>query len=63
MDEATGIVHHEVVVSPLANWLGTVQLRHSSREADRLTLIADAPLDGRTIRSTFVWARAPERNL
>jgi Lipocalin-like domain len=30
VDEATGIVHHEVVVSPLANWLGTVQLRHSS---------------------------------
>lgn len=60
VDEATAIVHHEVSVSLLPNWLGTVQLRHSLLEADRLTLTAEAPLNGRTIRSTLVWARAPE---
>jgi len=63
VDEATGIVHHEVAVSLLPNWLGTVQLRHSSREADRLTLTAEAPLNDRTIRSTLVWARAPEHDI
>jgi hypothetical protein len=61
VDEATGIVHHEVVVSLLPNWLGTVQLRHSSLTSDRLTLTAETPLDGRTIRSTLEWVRAPEQ--
>lgn len=61
VDEDTGIVHHEVVVSLLPNWLGSVQLRHSSLTSDRLTLIAETPLGGRTIRSTLVWARPPEQ--
>jgi hypothetical protein len=60
VDEVTGMVHHEVVVSLLPNWLGTVQLRRSTLEADRLTLTADAPLDGVMIRSTLVWCRAPK---
>jgi hypothetical protein len=63
VDEATGIVHHEVVVSLLPNWLGTVQLRHSNRKVDRLTLAADTPLNGRVIRSTLVWARAPKHQI
>jgi hypothetical protein len=61
VDEVTGIVHHDVVVSLLPNWLGTVQLRRSSLEADRLTLIAEASLDDHRIRSTLVWARARAR--
>ncbi|WAJ43719.1 lipocalin-like domain-containing protein [Mycobacterium sp. Aquia_216] len=62
VDEATGIVHHEVVVSLLPNWLGTLQLRHSILESNRLTLIAEAPSHGRMIRSTLVWARPVERD-
>ncbi len=58
VDEDTAIVHHEVVVSLLPNWLGTVQLRHSMLAGDRLTLVAEAPVGGTTIRSTLVWVRA-----
>ncbi len=58
VDEDTAIVHHDVVVSLLPNWLGTVQLRHSTLTGDRLTLVAEAPVGGATIRSTLVWARA-----
>jgi hypothetical protein len=60
VDEATSIVHHEVVVSLLPNWLGTVQLRRSTLRGDRLTLVAEASVNGDMIRSTLVWARAPE---
>jgi hypothetical protein len=62
IDEATGIIHHEVVVSLLPNWLETVQLRDSILKSNRLTLIAEAPSDSRTIRSTLVWARPPEHD-
>lgn len=58
VDEDTAIVHHDVVVSLLPNWLGTVQLRHSTLAGDRLTLVAEAPAGGATVRSTLVWARA-----
>jgi hypothetical protein len=63
VDEATGVVHHDIVVSLLPNWLGTVQLRHSSLVSDQLTLIAETRLEGRTIRSTLRWARAAARSL
>jgi Lipocalin-like domain len=59
VDESTGVVHHEVAVSLLPNWLNTAQLRHSTLDGDRLTLVADTSRDGVTIRSSLVWKRAP----
>ena len=61
VDESTGIVHHEVTVSLLPNWLNQTQLRHSKLDADHLTLSAiTAPADGIETISTLVWKRAPE---
>jgi Lipocalin-like domain len=59
VDESTGVVHHEVAVSLLPNWLNTAQLRDGALAGDRLTLAADLPADEVTIRATLVWARAP----
>ena len=62
VDEDTAIVHHDVAVSLMPNWLGTVQLRRSALTGDRLTLIAEAPAGGATVRSTLVWSRATQHN-
>jgi Lipocalin-like domain len=58
VDESTAIIHHEVVVSLLPNWLNTALLRRSSLNGNRLTLAADTFADGATVRATLVWARA-----
>jgi hypothetical protein len=61
VDESTGVVHHEVRVSLLPNWLNGTQLRHSTLDADRLTLSAvTATPDGIETISTLVWKRAPQ---
>jgi hypothetical protein len=61
VDESTGVVHHEVKVSLLPNWLNGTQLRHSNLDGDHLTLSAttNAP-DGTQTISTLVWKRAHE---
>jgi hypothetical protein len=61
VDESTGVVHHEVRVSLLPNWLNGTQLRQSKLDGDHLTLsaITAAPDDAETI-STLVWKRTPE---
>jgi len=58
VDEATGVIHHQVAVSLIPNWVETVQLRHSSLDGVRLTLTAETQLRSALIRSTLVWARA-----
>jgi hypothetical protein len=60
VDEEASVVHHRVAVSLLPNWLETVQVRHGSLKDNQLTLVAEMPLGGKVIRSTLVWARAPE---
>jgi Lipocalin-like domain len=61
MDESTGVLHHEVMVSLLPNWLNQTQLRHSKLDGDHLTLSAiTEPTDGTETISTLVWKRAPE---
>ena len=61
VDESTGVVHHEVRVSLLPNWLNGTQLRQSKLDGDHLTLsaITTAP-DGVDTISTLVWKRAPK---
>jgi hypothetical protein len=61
VDEFTGVLHHEVTVSLLPNWLNQTQLRHSKLDGDHLTLSATTETTGgiQTI-STLVWKRAPE---
>lgn len=58
VDEATGAVYHDVTVSLLPTWIGTTQLRHSTLDDDRLTLIAEVPVGDVTIRETLAWERA-----
>jgi hypothetical protein len=61
VDESAGVVHHEVTVSLLPNWLNGTQLRHAKLDADHLTLSAiTEPTDGVETISTLVWKRAPE---
>src|SRR6202022_5076044 len=61
VDESTGVVHHEVRVSLLPNWLNGTQLRQSKLDGDHLTLSATtgAPEGIKTLRK-FRWKRAPE---
>lgn len=58
VDEATGVIHHEVAVSLQPNWLNTAQLRRSTLDGDRLALSAEAPDYEGMKRATLVWARA-----
>ncbi|MDT5245293.1 MAG: hypothetical protein QOD36_2669 [Mycobacterium sp.] len=61
VDESTGVVHHEVTVSLLPNWLNGTQLRQSTLDEDHLTLSAvTAAPDGVETLSTLVWKRAPK---
>jgi hypothetical protein len=56
-------VHHEVLVSLLANWLKGTQLRQSKLDVDHLTLSAiTVRPDGTETTSTLVWKRAPEHH-
>jgi hypothetical protein len=58
VDESTGDIRHEVLVSLLPNWLGHTQLRHSQLNDDQLTLSAEAVLtSGTTVLSTLLWMR------
>ena len=61
VDDSASVVHHRVAVSLLPNWLDTVQVRHGSLKDNQLTLVAEIPVRGAVIRSTLVWARAPEQ--
>jgi len=61
VDESASVVHHRVAVSLLPNWLNSVQVRHGSLKDNQLTLVAEIPVRGAVIRSTLVWARAPEQ--
>jgi hypothetical protein len=61
VDESSGVVHHDVAVSLLPNWLNTAQGRKSTLDGDRLTLVADLSADKVTIRATLVWSRAARR--
>ena len=63
VDENTGVLHHQPRVSLLPNWLNLTQLRHSTLDADHLTLsaITEAP-DGAETISTLVWKRAPKHH-
>lgn len=59
VEESTGVVHHEVRVSLLPNWLNGAQLRHAKLDGDHLTLSAiTESTAGRKIISTLVWKRA-----
>jgi hypothetical protein len=63
VDESTGVVHHEVLVSLLPNWLKGTQLRQSKLDGDHLTLSAiTVRPDGTETTSTLVWKRAPEHH-
>ena len=60
VEESTGVVHHNVRVSLLPNWLNGTQLRQSKLGGDHLTLSAvTAAPDGIETISTLVWKRAP----
>ncbi|MHA7652080.1 lipocalin-like domain-containing protein [Mycobacterium sp. ML4] len=57
VDEQTGVITHDVMVSLLPDWLHTTQLRHGTLDGTRLTLVADVPTQGSTLRATLVWGR------
>jgi Lipocalin-like domain len=61
VEESTGVIHHEVRVSLLPNWLNGTQLRHATLDGAHLTLSATttAP-DGSETISTLLWKRAPK---
>jgi hypothetical protein len=60
VDESTGVLQHQPMVSLLPNWLNHTQIRHSKLDGNHLTLsaITEAP-DGAEDLSTLVWKRAP----
>ena len=61
VEESTGVVHHNVRVSLLPNWLNGTRLRHSKLDGDRLTLSAiTAAPDGIETISTLVWKCVPD---
>ena len=54
VDESTSVVHHEVTVSLIPNWLNGTQLRHAKLDGDHLTLSAiTEPTD--VTKSTTHW--------
>lgn len=59
VDEATGDIRHEAMLSLVPNYLGKLHLRHSDLDGDHLRLSSEMPLaDGRTVYSSLLWARA-----
>ena len=61
VDEMTQMLHHEVEVSLLPAWLGTVQLRDAKLDRDQLTLVGEDDLPSGKLRSVLVWKRAAPR--
>jgi hypothetical protein len=59
VDETTGDIHHQVVVSLLPNWIDTTQIRRSHLIDDHLTLLAEStiPNSPTTLLSTLRWVR------
>jgi hypothetical protein len=61
VDELTGVLHHQVTVSLIPNWLNHTRLRHSTLDGDHLTLSATTKgADHKEAINTLVWKRAPE---
>ena len=61
VDELVGVLHHQVTVSLIPNWLNHTQLRHSKLHGEHLTLSATTRgTDNTETISTLVWKRAPE---
>ena len=58
VDESAAVLHHDVRVSLLPNWLGVTQIRSSKLDHDRLTLSLRSTRDGVETTSTLVWRRA-----
>ncbi|MCV7200351.1 lipocalin-like domain-containing protein [Mycobacterium angelicum] len=59
VDEASGDIRHEAMLSLVPNYLGQFHLRHSDLDGDRLTLSSELTLpDGRTVHSSLLWVRA-----
>ena len=58
VDESASVLHHDVRVSLLPNWLGVTQIRSAQLVDDRLTLSLRSALDGVERTSTLVWRRA-----
>lgn len=60
VDEKTGTVHHNVMLSSMPELLAQPQFRHAQVDADRLTLSAtQTSAEGVSTHSTLVWRRAP----
>jgi Lipocalin-like domain len=55
--DASGLVHHLVVVSLLPNWLEGVQLRRPDLKGDHLTMHAQYQVDTATVTSILRWKR------
>ncbi len=61
VDESTGDIRHEAMLSLVPNYLGQFHLRQSDLDGDRLTLSSELTLpDGRTVYSSLLWARAAQ---
>jgi predicted DNA-binding protein with PD1-like motif len=61
VDESSGVLQHQPMVSLLPNWLNHTQIRHSTLDGNHLTLSAvTAAPDGVETISTLLWKRAPE---
>ena len=59
VDEASAMVHHDVMISTLPELLTQPQFRHAQVDGDRLTLFAtQTSPDGETTHSTLVWRKA-----
>lgn len=60
VDEATGVLNHEVAVSFFPNWLGRTQVRRADLDAGVLRLTPDVPIrsDGRDVVTRLEWRRA-----
>ena len=59
LDEAADVLHHQVEVSLLPNWIGGVQVRNAQLDSDVLTLSAEiTSRKGVSSTHVLVWRRA-----
>jgi hypothetical protein len=57
VDESGGVIHHEVTVSLVPDWVGAVEPRDAVFENGRMILSAEQKLPGKTEQATLVWRR------
>ncbi|WP_405984215.1 lipocalin-like domain-containing protein [Streptomyces sp. NBC_00872] len=61
VDESARTLHHDVEVSLLPAWLGTILIREATFDGNQLTLVADDTFPRGMVHSVLVWKRAAPR--